>query len=146
MGAARAVVGTAALADPTFAATLIAAHGEDRIAVALDVRGGLAVGEGWVDGARGSAVLTAIDGLATAGVRWFEVTAIDRDGTLEGPDLTLLGTATGDSRLRIIASGGIASIEDLRAVREIGCAGAIIGRALYDGTLDVAAALEAAGG
>jgi phosphoribosylformimino-5-aminoimidazole carboxamide ribotide isomerase len=141
-GAARAVVGTAALADPTFAAELVKAHGADRIAVALDVRDGLAVGAGWVPGASGTAIRTAIDRLAGEGVAWFEVTAIDRDGMMAGPDLELLALATG-AGARVIASGGIRSEVDLRATRAIGCAGAIVGRALYDGTLELAATLRA---
>ena len=85
---ARAVVGTAALEDPASPRGLVAAHGADRIVVSLDVRGGLAVGSGLgatVPQARRCGRRSA--SLADAGVRWFEVTAIDRDGTLEGPDL-----------------------------------------------------------
>jgi phosphoribosylformimino-5-aminoimidazole carboxamide ribotide isomerase len=140
-GAGRAVIGTAALLDRTFVAALVDRHGPDRLAVSLDVRAGMAVGEGWVDGAAGIPVRPAMAGLADAGVRWFEVTAIDRDGTLRGPDLELLAILAGDRPVSIIASGGIASTADIRAVREIGCAGAIVGRALYDGTLDLEAAL-----
>jgi len=143
-GAARVVVGTAALADASFARDLIRAHGPERIAGALDVRDGMALGAGWVDGAAGVPVRQAINRLADAGVLWLEVTAIDRDGMLEGPDRALLRIAMSDPRVRVIASGGIRSDDDVRAVRELGCAGAIIGRALYDGSLDLAAALEAA--
>ncbi len=142
-GAARAVVGTAALRDPTFAARLVAVHGTGRIAVALDVRGGSAVGHGWVDGGPGRPVANALAALADAGVATFEVTAIDRDGTLEGPDLDLLRRVVTQGRGTIVASAGIASIADLRAVRDLGCAGAIVGRALYDGRLDLEAALGA---
>ncbi len=142
-GAARAVVGSGAVADSTFAATLVATHGADRIAVALDVRDGLAVGEGWAPGATGTAVVEAIPGLVGAGVRWFEVTAVERDGMLAGPDLELLESVARDPSVCVIASGGVRSTSDLVAVRTIGCAGAIVGRALYDGTLDLAAALSA---
>lgn len=141
-GAARAVVGTAALDDPAFAARLVDTHGTDRIAVALDVREGLAVGRGWLPGAPGTPLRQAIAMLADVGIRWFEVTAIDRDGTLEGPDLALLRIAAAEPGASVIAAGGISSIVDLYAVRGIGCAGAIVGRALYDGTLDLSAALE----
>jgi phosphoribosylformimino-5-aminoimidazole carboxamide ribonucleotide (ProFAR) isomerase len=127
-------------------AELVARHGPDRLAVGLDVRAGMAVGDGWVDGAAGIPVRSAMEGLAEVGVRWFEVTAIERDGMLKGPDLTLLGIAASEPRASVIASGGISSISDLRAVRAIGCAGAIVGRAFYDGTLELAAALEAASG
>ena len=143
-GAARAVVGTAVLADPTFPARLVAVHGQDRIAVSLDVRDGLAVGDGWAAGATGTPIQDAIADLVGAGVRWIEVTAIDRDGTLGGPDLELLRTVAAEPSLSTIASGGIASVDDLRAVRALGCAGAIVGRAIYDGTLRLADALAAA--
>ncbi len=142
-GAARAVVGTAALADPGFAGRLIRTHGQDRIAVALDVRDGLAVGHGWQAGAAGTPVLDALARLADAGVTLFEVTAIDRDGTLGGPDLGLLGRLVAAGRGTIIASAGIASAADLVAVRDVGCGGAILGRALYEGRLSLAEALRA---
>jgi len=143
-GATRAVVGTAALEDPAFAAGLVEAHGADRIVVSLDVRAGMAVGEAWVDGAASISLWSAMGSLADAGVRWVEVTSIDRDGTLGGPDLELLAIVVGDPRTRVIASGGIRSADDLRSVREIGCAGSIVGRALYDGSLEMATALAVA--
>ncbi len=143
-GAARAVVGTAALSDSSFPARLVAMHGPDRIAVSLDVRDGVAVGAGWVAGAAGVPLDLALGGLTAAGVRWIEVTAIDRDGTLGGPDLDLLRKGIAERSLRTIASGGIASVDDLRDVRALGCAGAIVGRALYDGTLSLVDALEVA--
>ena len=142
-GAARAVVGTAALRDPALLTRLVAAHGTGRIAVALDVRDGFAVGHGWAEGAPGVPVDQALAALADAGATTFEVTAIDRDGTLEGPDLGLLGRLVEADRGSIIASAGIASLDDLRAVRALGCAGAIVGKALYDGRLGLAAALRA---
>lgn len=145
-GAARAVIGTAALRDRPFAPELIAQHGPDRIAVSLDVRAGMAVGEGWVDGAAGIPVQSAMVGLAEVGVRWFEVTAIERDGMLKGPDLELLAVVVGDARASVIASGGIACVEDLRAVTALGCAGAIVGRALYDGTLSLSDVLAVSSG
>lgn len=143
-GAARAVVGTAALRDPSFARALIEEHGPDRVAVAIDVRDGRAVGSGWVASSPGPDALDAIGRLADQGVTTFEVTAIDRDGLLQGPDLGLLRRAIALNRGRIIASGGIASVEDTAAVRGIGCAGAIIGRALYEGQLSLRDALSAA--
>lgn len=143
-GAARAVVGTSAIHDPTFAANLVETHGSGRIAVAIDVRDGRAVGSGWALGQAGIDAGEAIRGLADVGVVTFEVTAIERDGLLEGPDLALyehlmplIGPGT------IIASGGIATLDDLRAVRDIGCAGAIVGRAIHDGRLDLPAVLAA---
>lgn len=143
-GAARVVIGTAALNDSRIPAAAIAAHGSDRIAVALDVRGGLAIGEGWRAGAPGVSPDDAIRRLADLGVTTFEVTSIARDGLLGGPDLILLGELVEVGRGRVFASGGVARVEDIEAVRRLGCAGAIVGRALYDGSLDLADALTAA--
>jgi phosphoribosylformimino-5-aminoimidazole carboxamide ribotide isomerase len=142
-GAARAVVGTAALRGAGFAGRLVATHGPDRIAVALDIREGLALGEGWRKAASGVRAEDALTALAKEGVTTFEATAIDRDGLLGGPDLDLLRRLVGLDRGGVIASGGIASLDDLRAVRELGCAGAIVGRALYEGLFDIASAIGA---
>jgi phosphoribosylformimino-5-aminoimidazole carboxamide ribotide isomerase len=142
-GADRVVLGTLALEDPDLVKRAVDHHGDDRVAVALDVRDGLAVGHGWVRGSAGHEVGHAITMLAAAGVRTFIVTAIDRDGLLGGPDLGLLERLIGLTDAAIIASGGIASIEDLEATRAIGCSGAIVGRALYDGRIELAEALAA---
>jgi phosphoribosylformimino-5-aminoimidazole carboxamide ribotide isomerase len=144
-GAARAVIGTAAVHDPGSMAHLIAMHGSERIAVALDVRDGLAVGDGWVPGARGTPADAALKALTALGVATFEVTAIDRDGGMEGPDLPLYRRLVGLGGGAITASGGIRSIEDLRAVRDAGCVGAIVGRAFLDGSLDLVEAVAALG-
>ena len=142
-GAARVVLGTAALRDPSFAAAVVSEHGAERVAVAIDVRDGRASGDGWDSTAPTWEPLDAISRLADAGISTFEVTAIDRDGLLQGPDLDLLGGAVALDRGRIIASAGIASVEDIAAVQGIGCAGAIIGRALYEGQLSLRDALAA---
>ena len=144
-GAARAVVGTAALRDPAFAGRLVVRFGAERVAVALDVRDGLAVGQGWVPGADRMPAADALGRLTDEGVRVFEVTAIDRDGTLDGPDLGMLAGLLGRRRAELIASAGIASVADITAVRATGCAGVIVGRALYEGRLTLADALAAAG-
>jgi phosphoribosylformimino-5-aminoimidazole carboxamide ribotide isomerase len=140
-GADRIVVGSAALRDPALVAAAIARHGTERIVVALDIRDGMAVGDGWVDGAAGEPIWPALDQLTGIGVGTFAVTAIARDGLLGGPDLDLLRVCVGATPAAIVASGGIRSIDDLRAVRAIGCSGAIVGRALYDGSLDLTMAL-----
>ena len=143
LGASRVVVGTAAMRDPAFAGRLVATHGAERVAVALDIRDGLALGEGWREGAPGVRAEDALAALADQGVTTFEATAIDRDGLLGGPDLELLRRLVGLDRAAVIASGGIASLDDIRAVRELGCSGAIVGRALYEGRFDIASAIGA---
>jgi phosphoribosylformimino-5-aminoimidazole carboxamide ribotide isomerase len=142
-GAARAVVGTAALRDPAFGGALVRRHGAAAIAVALDIRDGLAVGQAWATDAPTVDATGVLAALADVGVTTFEVTAIDRDGLLGGPDLALYERLVGLGRGSIVASAGVATAEDVRAVRAIGCGGVIIGRALYDGRLTVAEALQA---
>jgi phosphoribosylformimino-5-aminoimidazole carboxamide ribotide isomerase len=136
-GVARVVIGTAALEDPAFVGRLVAKHGAERIAVAIDVRDGRAIGDAWVAGALGIDAADAISRLADAGIQTFEVTAIERDGLMEGPNLALYERLVRPGRGAIIASGGIRSADDVRSVRDIGCAGVIIGRALYEGGLDL---------
>jgi phosphoribosylformimino-5-aminoimidazole carboxamide ribotide isomerase len=143
-GAARAVIGTAALRDPAFAGRLVASHGSDRIVVAIDVRDGRAVGHGWAPGTDGIDAVEAVMRLADAGVTTFEVTSIERDGLLGGPDLGLYERLVAMGRGSIVASGGIASVADLGAVQDRGCTGAIVGRAIYEGRIDLAEALDLA--
>jgi phosphoribosylformimino-5-aminoimidazole carboxamide ribotide isomerase len=168
-GADRVVLGSALLARPWFAAELVSRYGY-RLVAALDVRDGLAVGEAWRHGASGVPVLEAAAGLAAAGVSTFAVTAVARDGALGGPDLALLERVLGLARdvredgrddvrgdvrgdvwsvprveARVIASGGVSSPADIVAVRALGCAGVILGRALYEGRLSLGEAIAAAG-
>ena len=140
LGAARAILGTTALVDPASVGRAIARHGPGRIAVALDVRGSMAVGDGWVGGASAVALDRAIAVLLDEGVRRFVVTAIERDGMLAGPDLDLLRRTRAVGAPEIVASGGIRSLDDLAAVADAGAVGAIVGRAIYAGGLDLAAA------
>lgn len=142
-GAARVVIGTAALADPSFARRLVEAHDVDRVVAAIDVRDGRAVGHGWTRGADGHSAPEVIADLADAGVTTFEVTAIGRDGLLEGPDLALYADMVALAPGAIIASGGIATIDHVLAVRDVGCVGAILGRALYEGRIELEQVLRA---
>lgn len=144
-GVTRVVLGTAVLRDPPMAERIIERHGADRVAAAIDVRQGRAVGEAWQPGATAVDPATAVRRLADAGVLTFEVTAVERDGTLEGPDLPALRRLIDLDAGAIIASGGIRSIEDLVTIRDAGCAGAIVGRALYEGRLGLREALERLG-
>lgn len=132
-GATRVVVGTAALADPDAPARYAAALGE-RLVVAIDVRGGRVAVEGW-ERATGLAAEEVAERCATAGVRRLLCTSIERDGTLEGPDLELLARVRRASGLPLLAAGGIRSEDDLDAVERTGCEGAVVGRALLEGRL-----------
>ena len=139
-GARRVVIGTAAILDPALVADAVARHGPTRIAVALDVRAGMAVGEGWSSGAAGLPWDAVVRDLARAGVRRFVATAIARDGTGEGPDLDLLAAIVASGAPEVVASAGIRSLDDLVATADVGCVGAIVGRATYDGGLDPSSA------
>lgn len=146
IGASRVVIGTAALSTPGFAAGLVRHHGPERVAVALDVRAGQAVGEGWRSGAAGSSPVDAATRLTDEGIETLIVTGIDRDGLMDGPDLDLLERILRLGLGGVIASGGISSTEDVLRVRELGCTGAIVGRALYEGRLDLRSTLQALAG
>lgn len=145
-GARRVVVGTAAIRDAGFGRRSVERFGADRIVAAIDVRAGRALGDAWQAGSHDPGAEEAVAALADAGVERFAVTAVDRDGILEGPNLELLGRIVRLDRGAIIASGGVSSLADLRSVRDLGCAGAIVGRALYEGRLDVRDALAAVAG
>jgi phosphoribosylformimino-5-aminoimidazole carboxamide ribotide isomerase len=133
-GAARVVVGTAAFADER-ALERFAALGE-ALVVAIDVRGGRVAVRGWREAA--IAVDDAVDRCSTAGVRRLHCTAIERDGTLGGPDLALLQRVVERSDARIVAAGGISSTADLEAVAAVGCEAAVVGRALLEGRIPLA--------
>lgn len=134
-GAARVVVGTAAFAAPDALEGFARSLG-DRLVVALDVRQGRIAVAGW----EREAGLTAEEAAArceAAGVVRLLCTAIERDGTLAGPDLDLLQRVCAISGLPVLAAGGISSPADLEAVAEVGCEAAIVGRALLEGTISL---------
>lgn len=144
-GAERAILGSALIRDPALAGRLVARHGAARIVAAIDVRDGAALGDGWVPGAAGTPAIAHIARLAAAGIVTFAVTAIARDGLLEGPDLELLaGAAAAAPGAAIIASAGVSSADDIRTLAQAGYAGAILGRALYERRLTLADAIAAA--
>jgi phosphoribosylformimino-5-aminoimidazole carboxamide ribotide isomerase len=144
-GVARVALGTALIRDASLATSLVSRFGSGRIAASIDVRDGQAVGDGWRSGTQGVPAAEAVTALAARGISTFEVTAIERDGLLAGPDLGLLRSLVALDCGRIIASGGMSSIGDVLAAREAGCDGAIIGRAIYEGTLDLRALVRALG-
>lgn len=145
-GADRVVLGSALIRDPTLASVLVARHGPDSIVAAVDVRDGRALGSGWLPGAVGADALWLAGRLASEGVRWLAVTAIDRDGLLGGPDMDLLRRVREAApQAAVIASAGVSDVTHVAALAAGGFAGAILGRALYEGRLSLADALRAAG-
>ena len=129
-GAARVVVGTAAWGALD---ELVAALG-DRLVIAIDVRDGEVAVAGW-ERSSGLSAEEAADRCAEAGVARVLCTAVDRDGTLGGPDLGLLARVAARAQAPVLAAGGIRSEADLDALAAIGVEGAVVGRALLDGTL-----------
>lgn len=139
-GADRCVLGTAAL-DPAWMAEMVERFGAEALVAGLDGRGGKVAVRGWLEQTDVSIPEMARQ-LAAVGVRWALVTDVERDGTLAGANLTL-AVQVQEAGLQAIASGGIRSLDDVLAAHQCGLAGAVCGRSLYDGTLDLAAALAA---
>jgi phosphoribosylformimino-5-aminoimidazole carboxamide ribotide isomerase len=145
-GVARVVVGTAAVEDPSFLRRLAATH-PGRVALGLDVRGAEVATRGWVM-ASGREVVDAARELEDAGVAALVVTQIAVDGTLAGPDLDGLCRLLEATQLDLVASGGVGTLDDLRALGALDVggrrlAGAIVGKALYEGAFTIDAALAA---
>ncbi|HBT46566.1 MAG TPA: 1-(5-phosphoribosyl)-5-((5-phosphoribosylamino)methylideneamino)imidazole-4-carboxamide isomerase [Peptococcaceae bacterium] len=145
-GAARVVLGTAAVADPDLVAGACRVYGE-AIAVGIDSRDGLVAIKGWVTTSPRRAVDLGRE-MADLGVRRLIYTDISRDGTLKGPNLEAIREMALSSGLPVIASGGIADLQDIAVLRELeplGVEGVIVGRALYNRRFSLAEALAAAG-
>jgi len=141
-GIDRAILGTSALRDPELIASAVHRWG-GAIAVALDARDSLLATDGWL----GQSDMLAGDvaqQLAKVGVQHFILTDIRRDGTLTGPNLESLRELIALVDANVIASGGIASLEDIHATAAVGARGVIVGRALYDGRITIGDALVAA--
>lgn len=131
-GAARAILGTAATHDPGFVGEAVAAA-TDRIVVAIDVRGDRLMLRGWQE--EGPRIGEALPALTDAGVGRFLVTSVNRDGTMDGPDLALYEQVVALTNRAIIASGGVRKADDVRALRDLGLEAVVVGKALYAGTL-----------
>jgi phosphoribosylformimino-5-aminoimidazole carboxamide ribotide isomerase/phosphoribosylanthranilate isomerase len=141
-GAQRINLGTAALENPEWAAQVIAKFGE-AIAVGLDVRGTTLAARGWTED--GGDLWSVLDRLEAAGCARYVVTDVTKDGTLKGPNLELLRQVLDRTNKPVVASGGVANLQDisdLRALVPVGLEGAIVGKALYAGAFTLREALE----
>lgn len=138
-GAARVLVGTAAL-DAAFLVECVRRFGE-HVAVAVDVRDGRAAVHGWARDTDTAATALAQQ-CEQAGVSRLFVTSTRRDGSLAGPDLDLLAAVRAATQLPLIAAGGIATLDDVRAVRAAGCEGVVVGSALWLGRFTLAEAVS----
>lgn len=144
-GASRINLGTAALENPEWAADVIGRYG-DVIAVGLDVRGTTLAARGWTRD--GGDLWTVLERLEEAGCSRYVVTDVTKDGTLRGPNIELLREMTSRTPKPVVASGGVSSLDDIAALRELvplGVEGAIVGKALYAGAFTLAEALDVAG-
>jgi phosphoribosylformimino-5-aminoimidazole carboxamide ribotide isomerase len=143
-GAERVVLGTAAVKDPDLAAAIAAAHGE-RIVASVDARSGKVAAEGWTEDSE-LQTTEVVAALAERGIRRFVYTPVDVDGLMEGPDLDSLREVAEATQGEVIYSGGIGTLDDLRAVAALGIenvVGVIVGRALYERRFTVAEAQAA---
>ncbi|MFR2885219.1 MAG: 1-(5-phosphoribosyl)-5-[(5-phosphoribosylamino)methylideneamino]imidazole-4-carboxamide isomerase [Merdibacter sp.] len=139
-GIDRVILGTSAMEDPQLLQDALRRYGE-RIAVGIDCRDGLVYGRGWLEASE-LHYITFAKQLEEMGVQTVIVTDISKDGTLSGPNTDMLAALKEQSGMRIIASGGIRSIEDIAALKQLGLYGAITGKAMYHGTLDLKAAIS----
>lgn len=140
-GLARVVVGSAAIETPALVPAMVAEH-PGRVAVGLDHRGGEVRTRGWAQGS-GRRLLDLVSELAQPGLAAFVVTDISRDATLAGPDLAGLAAVVAATEVAVIASGGVGSLDDIRAVGDLGVAGVIVGKAIYERRFSVEEAVAA---
>jgi phosphoribosyl isomerase A len=144
-GATRVNLGTAALENPEWTEKVIAQFG-DQIAVGLDVRGTTLAARGWTQ--EGGQLFDVLERLEKAGCARYVVTDVTKDGTLKGPNLELLRQVMEKTNKPVVASGGISTLEDISALRELvplGLEGAILGKALYAKRFTLEQALEISG-
>jgi phosphoribosylformimino-5-aminoimidazole carboxamide ribotide isomerase len=144
-GAARVILGTAALTDPGLLRDVLHTHGPERVLVSVDVRGGHVATAGWTE-STGVTTGTVLESLQASGVQEFVYTNVDRDGMLGGPDLEEVGRVAAMVRGHVVYSGGIAALGDLEGLaglRRTSLEGVIVGKALYEGRFTIAEALAA---
>ena len=145
-GAARVVLGTKACEDPEFVRRAAAKYGK-KIAVAIDAKAGQVVSRGWVS-ATAFSVKDLAKQMKDLGVHTLICTDVSRDGMMSGPNLQLLRDVLNTGPKELIASGGISALEDLKSLKQLdpeGVIGVIVGKAIYEGTVDVKEAIKILG-
>ena len=143
-GISRVILGTAALNDPVFLRRILALYGE-RIAVGVDLKDGKVAVKGWLEKSDKDG-LTFLRELEDMGVKSVIVTDISKDGAMKGTNLEMYRSIVVSTSLKVTASGGVSTLEDVRALKEIGVFGAIIGKAYYTGAIDLSDAIRIAEG
>ena len=141
LGAARVILGSAALRDPQFVAEAVKRYGK-RVAVGIDALGGKVAAEGWLEQSQVD-YLELARRMEDLGVQYLICTDISQDGTLAGPNLTMLDQLNQAVSCHVVASGGVSSLLDIVNLYDLGLYGAIAGKALYTGALDLRAAIAA---
>ena len=140
-GVDRVILGTAALRDPSFLKNALREYG-DRIAVGVDLKDGKVAVKGWLETSNNDGI-EFLKELEDLGVEGVIVTDISRDGAMKGTNLDLYGRIKEEVSLKVTASGGVSTIEDIVALKSMGLYGAIIGKAYYTGAIKLKEALEA---
>ncbi len=141
LGVSRAILGTIAIEQPAIVADALTRFGAEQIAVGIDARDGLVRTRGWKDNSGVSAIDLALQ-MRTVGLGTVIFTDVSRDGLGSGLNIPSTRELAERSGLDVIASGGVHTIDDVIAAKDAGLAGCIIGRALYDGTVDLQEALK----
>ncbi len=144
LGVSRAVIGTAALENPAMVEAALEEFGAERIAIGIDAREGKVQTRGWQQ-ATGVTPIALAHQWAARGVRWIVFTDVARDGMGSGINLAATMQLAEATRLHVIASGGVASLEDVQQAYDAGLSGIIVGRALYEGRVDLREALRIGG-
>ena len=144
-GVSRVILGTAAVKDPSLVDRALEAFGPEQVVVGVDLREGKVAVQGWLEATELEGI-TFCRTMQDKGIQTVICTDIACDGALAGTNLDLYRQLVAISGLRVIASGGVSSLEDVRALRQIGVEGAIVGKALYEGALDLEQALAVAKG
>jgi phosphoribosylformimino-5-aminoimidazole carboxamide ribotide isomerase len=138
----RAILGTAAVTDPEMLAAAVARWGE-KIAAGADIKDGKIAIKGWLETAE-EGLEAFLDRMLAVGVQTAICTDISRDGMLKGTNRELYASLADRKGPRLVASGGVSSLEDIRALRDMGLYGAILGKAYYTGAVDLREGIEAA--
>ena len=144
LGVRRVVLGTAAVENPGLVRHAVDQWGPERIVVGIDAKAGRAAVNGWTSGTSCSSLELA-SAMWEAGIRRIVYTEIDRDGTMNGLDTAATARLARESGLRVIASGGVASLDDLERASKFaddGLEGVVIGKSLYEGTIDLSEAVR----
>ena len=144
-GAARVVIGTAAVEEPSLVEDLCRKHGSQRVIVAVDAKDGLVAIKGWLE-TTGVTAQDLVDRMALLGVRRILYTDISRDGTLTEPNFEANADLVRTTDMAVLASGGIATLDHIRRLVDTGAEGAILGRALYTEAFSLREAISVGSG